>query len=163
MEWRKCGSTLNEKRKGTFEFEKKDLDGMESKYKLSDVGNVQVIDVLKEKISAGPAKIRHYEERELHYYQNTLFATNQKQFYQELDGCSNIPNEAPDAQEASEFWSNIWSIPGSFNENASWLPKLKESLSEIGKQEDIRISAEYLRMVVRKKTNWKVPGPDCVL
>ena len=43
---------------------------------------------------------------------------NQKQFYQELYGRSNIPNEASDAQEASEFWSNIWSITGNFNESA---------------------------------------------
>ena len=161
-EWRKDVSRLNERRKCTFEFEKKDLYGMERKYRLSDVGNVQVIDMLKEKISAGATKIRRYEERELHYHQNTLFATNQKQFYQELDGRSNIPNKAPDAQEASEFWSNIWSIPGNFNENGSWLPKVKERLSEIDKQEDIRISVENVKTAIRKMTNWKVPGPDCV-
>ena len=51
----------------------------------------------EKKISAGATKIRPYEERELHYHLNTMFATNQKQFYQELDGRSNIPNEAPDA------------------------------------------------------------------
>ena len=119
MEWRKDVTRLNERRKGTFEFEKKDLDRMERKCKLSDVGNVQVIDMLKEKISAGATKIRQYEERELHYHQNTLFATNQKQFFRELDGRSNITNVAPDAQEASEFWSNIWSIPGNFNEDTS--------------------------------------------
>ena len=32
---------------------KKDLDRMKRKYKLSGVGNVQVIDMLQEKISAG--------------------------------------------------------------------------------------------------------------
>ena len=60
--------------------------------------------MLKEKISACATKIRRYEERER---------------YQELDGRSNIPNEAPDAQKASEIWSNILSIPGNFNENSS--------------------------------------------
>ena len=45
-EWRKDVSRLNY----TFEFEKKDLDRMEKKYQLSDVRNVQVIDMLKEKI-----------------------------------------------------------------------------------------------------------------
>ena len=44
---------------------------------------------------------------------------NQKQFYQELDGRCNIPNESPDAQEPSEFLSNIWLIPGNFSKNAS--------------------------------------------
>ena len=56
-EWRKDVNRLNEKRKRTFEFEKKDLDRMERNYKLRDVGNVQVIDMLKEKISAGAKKI----------------------------------------------------------------------------------------------------------
>ena len=69
-------------------------------------------------------KIRRYEEKELHYHQNNLFVTNQKHFYQELD-----------ERRASEFWRNIWLITGNFNENASRLPKVKERLSEIEKQE----------------------------
>ena len=56
-EWRKDVNRLNKKRKRTFEFEKKDLDRMERNYKLRDVGNVQVIGMLKEKISAGAKKI----------------------------------------------------------------------------------------------------------
>ena len=60
-EWRKDVSRVNESRKGRFEFEKKDLHRMKRKYKLSGVGNVQVIDMLKEKILAGATKIRQYE------------------------------------------------------------------------------------------------------
>ena len=45
-EWRKDVSRLNY----LFEFEKKDLDRMGKKYQLSDVRNVQVIYMLKEKI-----------------------------------------------------------------------------------------------------------------
>ena len=75
-EWRKDVSRLNERRKSTFKFDKKDLDRMERKYRLNDVGNVLVIDILKEKISAGAKKVRRYQGRELHYHQNTLFATN---------------------------------------------------------------------------------------
>ena len=90
-EWRKDVSRLKERGKGTFEFEKKNLNRMERKYKLSNVGNVQVIHMLKEKTS-GTTKIKQYEERELLYHQNTLFATNQKQFYQELDGQENLLN-----------------------------------------------------------------------
>ena len=44
--WRRDVGRLNY----TFEFEKKDLDRMEKKYQLRDVRNVQVIDMLKEKI-----------------------------------------------------------------------------------------------------------------
>ena len=79
--WRKDVSRLKKKRKHIFKFVKNDLDRMERKYRLSDVGNIQVIDMPKEKISAGNTKIRRCEEWELHYHLNTLFATNQKQFY----------------------------------------------------------------------------------
>ena len=109
--------------------------------------------MLKEKKFAGATKIRRYEERKLYYNQNNFFVTNQKQIYQELDGRSNIPNKASDAQEAPKFWNNIWSIPGNFNENASWLPKVKERLSEIDKHEDIRIRVQNVKMTIRKMTN----------
>ena len=106
-EWKKDVSRLNERRKGTFKFEKKDFDRIERMYKLSDVRNVHFINMLKEKISAGATKIRQYAEWELHYHQNTLFTTNQKQ-----------------------------------------LSKVKKRLSEIEKQEDIRISAENVRTAI---------------
>ena len=118
--------------------------------------------MLKEKKSAGTTKIRRYEERKLYYHHNNLFVTNQNQFYQELDGCSNIPNKASEDQEASEFWSNIWSIPGNFKGNASWLPKVKERLSKIEKQEDIRIRVQNVKTTIRKMKNWKLPGPESV-
>ena len=41
-------------------------------------------------------------------------------------------------------------MPGNFNENASWLPKVGESLSEIEKQEDIGISVENVKTAIRK-------------
>ena len=43
MEWGKDVSRLKERRKGTFEFEKKHLDRIERKYQLSDVGNVRLL------------------------------------------------------------------------------------------------------------------------
>ena len=58
--------------------------------------------------------------------------------------------------------TNILSIPGNFNENPSWLPKVKERISEIGKQEDIRIDVENVKTTIRKMTNWKAPSPDYV-
>ena len=48
-EWKKVASRLNGRRKGIFELEKKDFDGMERNYKLIDVENLQNIDILKQK------------------------------------------------------------------------------------------------------------------
>ena len=109
--------------KAHLHLKRSEQDIMERKCKLSDVGNVQIIDMLKEKILAGATKIRRYEERVLHYHQNTLFATNQK-----LDGHSNNANETPDAQEVSEFQNNIWLILGNLPENVSCLSKAKGSV-----------------------------------
>ena len=53
--------------------------------------------------------------------QNTLFPMNQKK----LDG-GRQPNEAPNAHEATDFWKGIWSNAGQMNEEASWLPNVKE-------------------------------------
>ena len=53
-------------------------------------------------------------------------------------------------------------ITGNFNENASWVPEVKERLSEIEKQEDIWISVGNGKSAIRKMSNWKAPGPDCV-
>ena len=39
---------------------------------------------------------------------------------------------------------------------------MKERLSKIEKQEDIRISVENVNTDIRKMTNWKLFGPDCV-
>ena len=93
-DWKKVASRLDGRRKVIFELEKKDLDGMERNYKLSDVGNLQNIDMLKEKNVSRYYKDKTYEERELHYHQNLLFLRKQRQYYEERDGRSNIPNEA---------------------------------------------------------------------
>ena len=41
-------------------------------------------------------------------------------------------------------------------------PQGKKRLSQIDKQEDIMISVENVKTTIRKITNWKAPGPDCV-
>ena len=43
-------------------------------------------------------------------------------------------------------------MSGSFNENASWLPKVKEKLSKIEKHEDIRISTKNVKMAIKKNS-----------
>ena len=161
IEWRKDLSRLEERRKGNFEFQRKDLERLNRKYKLNDVGNNHVIRVLKEKIDSGATKIKRYERSRLAHKQNTLFSMNQKKFYEEIDG-GRRQNAAPDAGEATEFWKGIWSNPGEMNEEASWLPRVKEKLGRFGKQENIEVRLEDIKKGIRKMTNWKAPGPDGV-
>ena len=44
-----------------------------------------VIEELKQRITAIPAKVRRYQGRVDSYRQNRLFENNQRQFYRELD------------------------------------------------------------------------------
>ena len=53
-------------------------------------------------------------------------------------------------------------IPENFNKNVSWLPKVKERLSEIDNQEDVSINVENVKTTTRKMSNWKAPGSDCI-
>ena len=39
---------------------------------------------------------------------------------------------------------------------------VKERLSEIDKQEDIRISVENEKTAIKKMNKWRAPGPHCV-
>ena len=49
VELRRDVSRLNERRKDLFEFEEEEFDRTEKNYKICDMRNVQVIDMLKEK------------------------------------------------------------------------------------------------------------------
>lgn len=161
LEWRKDLSRLEERRKRRFEFQQKDLDRLNRKYKLNDLGNNHVIAQLKEKIESASTKLKRFEKMNAKRQQNTLFSMNQKKFYEEIDG-GRQPNEAPNAQEATDFWKGIWSNAGQMNEEASWLPKVKERFRHVRKQENIVVGLKDVRTGIRKMTNWKAPGPDGV-
>ena len=57
-------------------------------------------------------------KRNLQFHQNTLFKNDQKQLYKELNGDSGNNSVAPDKDEATAFWSGIWSKPVTHNRNA---------------------------------------------
>ena len=160
-EWRKDLGRLEARRKGQFEFEGREMERMNRKYDLGNRGNIGVIEMLKQKIHSGATKVRRFDERNMQYHQNSLFATNQKQLYKELRGDESV-NEKPDAGEATVFWSNIWSNPGTHNIEARWISKVKESLQNVRQQQNIAISIKSVKNGIKRMTNWKAPGPDGV-
>ena len=69
-----------------------------------------VIEELKQRITAIPAKVRRYQEPIDSFRQNRLFENNQRQFYRELDQEEErCHNDQPVAEEFEQFWGNIWS------------------------------------------------------
>ena len=94
-------------------------------YGLTERGTTGVGVFLRSKIQAGSTKIRRYLERNIQFHQNNLFKNNQSNLYKGLSGSTTGNNPAPDAQEATEFWSGIWSESGGHERDAEWLTNLK--------------------------------------
>ena len=86
--------------------------------------------------------------------QNNLFKNNQSQLYKELGGRRNLgPTEAPDASEATKFWSGIWSVDETHNEQASWLGEVRERMSGVEKQREVTINVEDVHGVYER---WQI-------
>ena len=66
-----------------------------------------VIEELKQRIIAKAKKVKRYQGRIRRYKQNSVFVNNRHQLYKELDGDALEEQEAPDADAAVEFWTNI--------------------------------------------------------
>ena len=136
---------------------------LEKKYRIRNKGYDVVIEELKQDLSAVSQKIKRYTERVEQYNQNRTFVNNQKRFYQELQGKgTNISDEAPDKEESREFWQGIWSEPSKHNTNAEWVNRVKCRLEHVDRQEDLSITVDDVKKMIRRVPNWKSPGPDGV-
>ena len=70
---------------------------------------------------------------------------------------------ALDAEQSKEFWSGgIWDDPVTHNASAEWLKDVQNEMNGVGKQENIVLSTEKLKLQLRKVPNWNGLGPDVV-
>ena len=159
---RKDLSKIEEIRRGNMRLKQRERERLNRKYHLEENGTLYVSDMLKQKIKAGAIKIKRYDERCQQFKQNQQFQTNQKRFYDTLDGKKREEREQPDPIEATTFWRKIWSEEIIHNEQASWLEQVEQEFSSIDVQEDINITMEDIRTGVSKMANWKAAGPDLV-
>ena len=95
----------------------------------------------------------------MQYQQNRLFQVTQRQFYKDLDDLKGSDQPVLGANEAREFWSNIWDRPVKHRRDADCLNDLKGKNQE-EQQDDLTIDTEKLQAILRKIPNWKAPGPD---
>lgn len=134
-------------------------DYLDRKYHIRANGFRTVIEQLKQRVMSKAQKVKRYTERCEQFQQNRLFENNPKQFFSSLNGNSG-ENVVPNAEEAREFWSEIWSQDVEHNKNAEWIQDIKSDLQNKPKQEDIVVTRDDVKMQVRKLPNWKSPGPD---
>ena len=97
-ELRKHISIMDRERKGELRSRRKYLE-IEKKYQVDRKGLLVVIEELKQRLTAKAAKIRRHEQRIHQCRQNRLFSTEQKRFYQKLDGGITYDRAVPDAEE----------------------------------------------------------------
>ena len=140
----------------------REFDRLNEKYKLVEKGTVDLTHTLKMKIKAGATKIKRFEERNLQYHQNNTFRNDMKRFFKEIDGQLNDNPVSPNPTEATQFWSDIWSQPGSHNADAEWLSNIQGSLQDIRQQQEQTITKKDVKEGVRRMSNWKSAGPEFV-
>ena len=160
QQWRKDLSRLNEIKNGKL-LKKRALDELERRYQLKERGIRSVKVFLETKIKAASNKIKFFVEKNLTNRQNKLFKNNQSYLYKELSGSKNI-NKPPKGEEAKEFWSDIWSVEGKFNEDAGWLEDTSGKFNRVEDMGDAVITASDVKKGIARMANWKAPGPDGV-
>ncbi|MEM7264394.1 MAG: reverse transcriptase domain-containing protein [Pseudomonadota bacterium] len=161
-EWRKDLSRIDEIVKGS-KVREVVRNRLERKYKILQNGTKSVCTMLRNKIKSASNKIRLSVGKSISRRQNNLFKNNQSQLYKELNGKTrNVEPNTPNATEARDFWSGIWGEEKEHDRDASWLSDIKESFSEVERQEDVVVKLEDVKAGIRKLANWKAPGPDWV-
>jgi hypothetical protein len=130
------------------------------KYNLETKTIAEVLEELKQRVTATAKKIERYESRIKQYKQNRQFRSNQRRFYQDLvEGVSNIA-ETPEKGETTEFWSNIWGQPKE-HKDADWIRDAELELSG-NQMVDLSITTDMVKKQTKKVKNWTAPGEDQV-
>ena len=160
-ELRGAVGTLQRKQKGEIK-KRKGVSYIERKYHVKKKGIETVIQEPQQRIVALAARMERYTNRVKQYRQNKLSETNQRRLYQELNGENMSETVAPDAEQSKEFSSGIWDDPVTHNASAEWLKDVQNQMSGIGKQQNIVLSTDKLKLQLHKVPNWNGLGPDVV-
>ena len=117
----------------------------------------QLIEELKQKVSAKTQRLSRYRKRKNQYYQNNLFRTDCKKFY----NCLRQPNpnvkNAPGKEEVENFWREMYGKKVSHNEEAWWI---KDLCQQHPSMEWSPICEKDVADALRTTLNWKAPGRD---
>ena len=77
--------------------------------------------------------------------QNKLFRCNQKIMWKR--------KISPNAEEAKEFWSNLWDNPVPCKEDAEWLKEVDLELENVNIQKNVEIIKKNVTMQLTKMQN----------
>ena len=92
----------------------------------------QLIEELKQKVSAKTHRLSRYRKRQNQYYQMKLFTTDCKKFYNCLTQTYPNVNNAPGKEEVENFWREIYGKKVQHNGEADWMKKPVPTKSKHG-------------------------------
>ena len=85
--------------------------------------------------------MQRYKNKNKQFVQNRMFETDQRRFYEELDGSSNSSQGTPDPEEAKQYWNGICGEETTYEKEAEWLQRLREEVEPL-QQQNICINVE---------------------
>jgi hypothetical protein len=128
------------------------------KYKIETKENLdQVIEELKQKVSAKTQRLFRYKKRQRQYYQKKMFRTDCKKFYNFFRHTNTNVKKAPRKEDIESFWRTIFGEKVWHNEEAYWI---KNQHQQNSCMEWRPISETEVTMALQTTPNWKAPGRD---
>jgi hypothetical protein len=117
----------------------------------------QLIEELKQKVSAKKQRLSRYRKRQNQYYQNKLFRTDCKQFYNHQQQPNPSVKNAPGKEEVENFWREIYGKKVSRNEEACWI---KDHCQQNPSMEWSPVCEKDVAEALSTTQNWKALGRE---
>ncbi|XP_045463748.1 uncharacterized protein LOC123673305 [Harmonia axyridis] len=120
---------------------------------------ILVSEKLKQKIKILGNRIRRYNERVKRYKNNKLYHQNQQKFFRSLEDGPSEAGEPPREEAMHFFWKGIWEVEKTYDSQASWIKEAEKESSRYS-SENVEITVEDIKSVLRRTNNWSSPGVD---
>jgi hypothetical protein len=102
-------------------------------------------------------RLRRYRKRQKQYYQNKLFRTDCRKFYNRLRQTYPNVKYAPGKEEVENFWRGIYGKKVPHNGEACWI---KDQSQENPSMEWSPACEKDVAEALRTTLTWKAPGKD---
>ena len=114
------------------------------KYNIENTEELdQLTEELKQKFSAKTQRLSRYRKRQNQYYQNKLFRTDCKKFYNRLRQTYPNVNNAQGKEEVQNVWRKIYGKKVEHNGEAGWIKTITNKLQAWN-------GAQYVQMTLQK-------------
>jgi hypothetical protein len=120
----------------------------------------RLIEDLKQKFAAKTQRLSRYRKRQNHYYQNKMFRTECKKFYNQLRQTYSSVKNAPKKEEVDNFWREIYVNKVKNSRESCWI---KNQYQQNSSMQWSPVCEKDVAEVLRTTLNWKALGRDQIV